>query len=155
MNMSHLHWDMRNFFRRLTGRKTLEEERLERMLMLRELLAPGITKAVKPGLTKQYFEKLADDFALDKLAVLRRDGSFVTANVDDLGDAANATMMFEAVKKQFPDAELVLIKRDHKTEVVAINNGNLIVVETEGSFSPIEMNSIIKRVRKGAEWEES
>ena len=143
----NIDWVVRNTFRRLTGRKTLEQERQERVALLREMLYPGESKLVKPGLTREYFSKLAQDFSISNVALAKRDGSLLAASSTN-GLASNQGA-FESVLKFIPDAKYLLIKDENKTHVIYPDNGSLLVVEARGSVSPIEMKALMRQIRKG------
>jgi hypothetical protein len=147
----NLNWEVRNFFRRISGRKTLEDERLERMMMLREMLAPGQSRAVKPGLTEDYFSKLADDFTVNNLTLAKKSGSVVASSGKGEKLAQEASAIFKAVESKIPDASLVMVKTKDRVEVVAPNNGSLVVVDSPGSISPIEVRALLKRIGRAAE----
>ncbi|MFC2175067.1 hypothetical protein ACFLQ2_04350 [archaeon] len=143
----NIDWVVRNTFRKLTGQKTLEAERQERMAMLREMLYPGETRFVKPAMTRQYFSKLADDFTLSSVVLANRDGS-VRANSGGKDIHAEKSV-FDSVVKEIPDAKYLLIKGEKKTHIVCPDNGSLVVVEARGNVSPIEMKALMRKIQKG------
>ena len=143
----NIDWVVRNTFRRLTGKRTLEAERLERMVLLREMLYPGETKLVRPGMTKQYFSKLADDFTLSSVVLAKRDGSVVASNLEKQVNSEKS--IFDSVMKEIPDAKYLLIKGEKKTHIVCPDNGSLVVVEAMGNVSSLEMKALMRRIHEG------
>ena len=143
----NIDWVVRNTVRKLTGKRSLEDERQERMAMLREMLYPGETKFVRPGLNKQYFSKLAHDFTLSSVVLAKNDGT-VLANSGAGGVDAEKSI-FDSVLKEIPDAKYLLIKGEKRTHVVCPDNGSLVVVEAMGNVSPIEMRALMRKIQKG------
>ena len=143
----NIDWVVRNTVRRLTGRKTLEQERQERISLLREMLSPGETKYVKPALTPNYFSKLAHDFNISNVALAKRDGELLAASSQiDISQNKGA---FDSISKLIPNAKYLLIKDENKTRIIYPNNGSLLVVEAKGNVSPIEMKLLMRQIKKG------
>ena len=143
----NIDWVVRNTFRKLTGKKSLEAEREERMAMLREMLYPGESRFVKPGMTQNYFSKLAHDFTLSSVVLAKRDGSVLAKSGNK--DITAEKSVYESVLQEIPDAKYLLIKGEKRTHVVCPDNGSLVVVEAQGNVSPIEMRALMRQIRKG------
>ncbi|MCK4326978.1 MAG: hypothetical protein KAW41_00720 [Candidatus Diapherotrites archaeon] len=143
----NIDWVVRNTFRKLIGKKSLEDERQERMALLREMLYPGETRFVKPAMTGQYFSKLADDFTLSSIVLANRDGSVVAES--GRKDIQPEKSIYDSVLKEIPDAKYLLIKGEKSTHVVCPDNGSLVVVEAMGNVSPIEMRALMRKIHKG------
>jgi len=143
----NIDWTVRNTFRLLTGGKSLEQERQERMAMLREMLYPGESKFVKPAMTKTYFNKLASDFTVSSIILAKRDGTTIAATGDQT--IAHERNILAAVAKEIPDAKYLLIKGNKKTHIIYPDNGSLLVVEAPGQVSPIEMKVLLRRIKQG------
>ncbi len=143
----NIDWVVRNTFRRLTGRKTLEQERQERFLLLREMLCPGESKLVKPGLTPGYFSKLAEDFSVSRIALANGDGSVVAASSPM--SIEHSKGILDSISKYAPNAKYLLIKDENRTHIIYPDNGSILVVEAAGSVSPIEMKVLMHKIRKG------
>ena len=143
----NIDWVVRNTVRRLTGRKTLEQERQERVALLREMLYPGESKVAKPGLTREYFGKLAHDFGISNVTLAQRTGAVVAAS--SRTDVSQNKGAFDSVSKLIPNAKYLLIKDENKTRIIYPNNGSLLMVEARGSVSPIEMKALMRQIKKG------
>lgn len=143
----NIDWVVRNTFRKLTGKKSLEQERQEKMTLLREMLYPGESRYVKPAFNKQYFNKLAQDFSVSKVALADKFGTILAAtSTQDISPEKHA---FDSVAKHIPDAKYLLIKGENRTHIVYPDNGSLLVVEAAGNVSPIEMKALMRQIRKG------
>jgi hypothetical protein len=145
MKSWNIDWAVRNTVRKLRGETSLEAERQERMAMLREMLHPGETTHVKPGLTAAYFGKLARDFALSSVSLTKRNGSMLASSAKK--DASTESRVFDSVSSQLPGAKYLLIKCENKTHVIYPDNGSLLIVEAAGNVSPIEMKALLRKVR--------
>jgi hypothetical protein len=143
----NIDWVMKNTLRKVTGKKSLEQERQERMAMLREILSPGDSKLVRPAMNKAYFSKLAEDFTVSSVVYANQDGSVVASNTDRTIDSEKSIL--DSALKQIPDTKYLLIKGENKTHIVYPNNGSLLVVEAPGNVSPIEMMALLRQIRKG------
>lgn len=145
MKSWNIDWAVRNTFRKLRGEDSLEKERQERMAMLREMLHPGETKHVKPGLTAAYFGKLAHDFAVSSVSLTKRNGSMLASSGKK--DTSTESRVFDSVTSQLPGTKYLLIKCENKTHVIYPDNGSLLIVEAAGNVSPIEMKALLRKVR--------
>lgn len=143
----NVEWTVRNTLRLITGKKSLEEEREERMAMLREMLYLGSSKFVKPGMTKAYFSKLADDFTVSSIVLAKKSGSTLAASTDK--DISAEKNVLQSVLKEIPDTKYLLIKGENKTHIIYPDNGTFLVVEAMGSVSPVEMKALMRQIRKG------
>ena len=140
-------WVVRNTYRKITGKKSLTQERQERMALLREMLYPGESRLVKPAMTQEYFGKLATDFTVSQVALTKRDGTVIASASNK--DISAETKVFDSVTKEIPDTKYLLIKGENKTHIVYPDNGSLLVVEADGNVSPIEMKVLMSRIKKG------
>lgn len=150
ISVRDLKWSMKNFFRGITGRKTLEQERRDRLLYLREILIPPEQKPVPPSSSKEYFDYLAKTFSLDSITVSQKDGSVLASNMDNaFKDSITKSSLFEYISAEIPDTKYLLIKGDDKVHVIFRNNGKFFMVEAPGDISPIELRSLIRKSNEG------
>ena len=143
----NIDWTLRNTFLKITGRKSLSAEREERITLLREMLYPGESKPLRPSLSKDYFGKLSQDFALSSVSLANRDGEMIASS--GRNDITIEQDVFSSVTKSIPDTKYLLIKGENKTHVIYPDNGSLLVVEAAGNVSPVEMKVLLRKVKKG------
>jgi hypothetical protein len=145
----NIRWNVKNLVRKLTGGKSLECERAERMQALRELMVPGSVRMVKPAMTRAYFDKLADDFALYSLTVEKTsEGKAVVSSLED-PSKVKGLGLFSKVASELPGARYMVVKSGDKTHVFYPNNGHVFVIEAEGNVSPSELYALALRANKG------
>ncbi len=144
----NLKWDIDNVIRKLTGKKSLEKEREERMKSLRELMVPGSVRVMRPSMTTGYLEKLAEDFSLSSLTLEKANGGKVVSSLGDSSPKASASL-FQSVAQALPDARYMVVRGQGKTHVFYPNNGHIFVIETEGTLTGAELSALARKVEKG------
>ena len=148
--VNDLSWTLANLARRLMGRKTLEQERAERMNYLKELLVVPEVDIIPPSAGKKYFNKLVDEFTVSSLIVAKSDGS-VVASSDDNGfsQAVKGSSLFEYISAELPDAKYLLIKNDEKVYAIYPHNDLLYIIQTTGTINPLELRALVQQADKG------
>lgn len=143
----NLKWDIDNLVRKLTGKKSLEAEREERLKALRELMVPGSVRVMRPSMTMAYLDKLAEDFSLRSITLEKADGGTVVSSL--AGESAPDAGLFRHVAEALPAARYMVVKSEGKTHVFYPNNGHIFVIEADGPLTSAELNALALKVDEG------
>ena len=150
--MKKIKWFFEDVFRKASGRRSLDDERLDRMTYLHELLYVPAQKRLQPSKTRKYFTQLTDDFTVSSLTCAKTDGSIVASSKQDaFSDAIKGSSLYEFVLSEEPSTNFILIKGAEKVKAFFPSNGNLFLVEATGNITPVEVKALAEQAKKGLE----
>ncbi len=136
-----LGWHLRNALRRLSGKKTLEEERLDRLMGIRRRLDHGEVDRRDP------MYHLITDYSLDSIVISKFDGTVIIGNGGSRIETVNGSALFEYVKNKLPDVSYLMVKTKKGTRVIYTDGEYIYIARAPGYVSPLEMKLIARKVR--------
>ncbi len=134
-------WDARNLWRRLTGRETLEEERLRKLMRVRLELDKNID-------TDDPLYRLMNDFTLDSITISKSDGTVILGNGKSKIESIKGSSLFEYIKSEIPTANYIMIKTRSGVRVIYSDGEYIYIAKATGYVSPLEMRILAKRVKR-------
>jgi hypothetical protein len=142
---------LKNVMRKLTGRKTEEEEREERISYLSGILVKppetaGMRKT-KPATAREFISLVAENFTITGISVLKADGTELLS-VGPVEPPSTATFRF--VKSEVPkDTRYLLMKGERDTYIIYKEDDLFYIMESPGQISGVELQIIAKKLNAG------
>ena len=150
-----IRWNIRNIMRKITGRKTLAQEREERMKNLMELLLRPDTTVFKTSTPEEFMSHLAKDFTVSSIVVAKKNGSIIASNeADAASSAARGSSLYDYISSHLPNTKYLLIKSEDKVYVVYPKEEVLYIVEASGEISSVEMKALARRATNVMKWQQ-
>jgi hypothetical protein len=141
---------LKNVMRKLTGRKTEEEEREERVSYLSGILVKppeAGTSKTKPTTAKEFISLVAENFTITGISVLKADGTELLS-VGSIEPPSPATFRF--VKSEVPaDTRYLLMKGERYTYIIYKEDDLFYIIRTPGRISGVELQIIAKKLNAG------
>lgn len=134
-------------FKRLIGKKTVEEKERERINYIKELLSSYL--ALRPN-SSDPVANVAYKHMLDSVIVSRKDGSVLATNTDRAFEkAVRHSSLFEYTRAEFPKMQMLTIKDGDDYHLVYPNGDTIYLLKSSAALSQAEADRIVDQLNSG------
>ncbi len=137
----NIEWAFRNFLRKIAGKRSLEEERLNKLMRIRLELDKNVN-------TDDPLYRLMNDFTLDSITVSKSDGTVIIGNGGSHIESMKGSSLFDYIKNEIPEANYIMIKTENGVRVIYSDGEYIYIVRAKGYVSPLEMKLVARRAKR-------